>query len=76
MRPLRARIYGRIGDVVAVWRAHPGLRRRAEGLGEANRHLARHPRDAVVCCHIDGLNDTTRLKLGRLLAGEAFAGAL
>ena len=36
----------------------------------------RHLRDAMICCHIDGLNDTTRLKLGRLPAGVAFAGAL
>ena len=30
----------------------------------------------MMCYHIDGLSDTTRLKLDRLLAGEAFAGAL
>ena len=47
------------------------------GNGYMDTHPAeRHLRDAMMCYHIDGLNDTTRLKLGRLLAGEAFAGAL
>ena len=35
-----------------------------------------HLRDATVCYHIDILYDTTRLKLSRLPAGEAYAGAL
>ncbi len=47
------------------------------GNGYMDTHSAeRHLRDAMMCYHIDGLNDTTRLKLGGLLAGEAFAGAL
>ena len=36
----------------------------------------RHLRDALMCYHIDGMNDITRMKLGALLAGEAHAGAL
>ena len=47
------------------------------GNGYMDTHPAeRHLRDAMMCYHIDGMNDTTRLKLGRLLAAEAFAGAL
>ncbi len=47
------------------------------GNGYMDTHPAeRHLRDAMMCYHIDGLNDTTRLKLGGLLAGEAFAGAM
>ena len=37
----------RPGDVVSRLEAYPGLRRGAEGLGEAYRHLARHPRAPV-----------------------------
>jgi alkylation response protein AidB-like acyl-CoA dehydrogenase len=36
----------------------------------------RHMRDAMMCYHIDGMNDVMRMKLGALLAGEAHAGAL
>ena len=36
----------------------------------------RHVRDALMCYHIDGLNDITRMKLGAMLAGEAHAGAI
>jgi alkylation response protein AidB-like acyl-CoA dehydrogenase len=36
----------------------------------------RHMRDAMMCYHIDGMNDVMRVKLGALLAGEAHAGYL
>ena len=36
----------------------------------------RHMRDAMMCYHIDGMNDVMRMKLGALLAGETHAGAL
>ena len=43
---------------------------------EWDRRAERHVRDALMCYHIDGLNDITRMKLGALLAGEAHAGAI
>ena len=61
------------------WR--PGSASRGMNIFGGNGYMDTHPaechlRDAMMCCYIDGLNDTTRLKLGGLLAGEAFAGAL
>ncbi len=47
------------------------------GTGYMTTHSAeRHMRDAMMCYHIDGLNDTVRWKLGRLIAGEKFAGSI
>ncbi len=38
--------------------------------------IERHTRNALMCWHIDGLQDVSRMKVGALLAGKAPAGAL